>query len=156
TGSPGYEIPPPLDAAAGAARWAVRAAAADLDGAAGPVGELRRPGHQRVLAAGAAPEPPDLLHQRAGVRGARRADVAGAGPLLLPRALPAALAGADPVGAAARRGRHRAAVHLRPAGPAGSAFRAAGAAGRVLHHGGGARPDLRGPALPGDQPRGRP
>ena len=73
----------------------------------------------------------------------------------VPRPAAAALPGAAAAGAAAGRRRHRAALHLRPAGPAGAAARGRRHPDRVLDDGGGARPDLRGAAVPGGQPRGR-
>ena len=61
----------------------------------------------------------------------------------------AALAGAAAAGAAAGGRRHRAALHVRPAGPARQHPRGARPADRVLHHRGGDGADLRRAAVPG-------
>ena len=74
----------------------------------------------------------------------------------VPRPAAAALLRPAAAGAAAGGGRHRAALHLRPPGPAGAEPRGRRHPDRVLHDRGGARPDLRGPAVPGGQPRRRP
>ena len=101
------------------------------------------------------PEPADLGGEHRPVHRLRRAAGLGAGPstfpgqrllrafVLLPLVLP-------PGG-----GRHRPALHLRPPGPAGPEPGGRRDPDRVLDDGGGPRPDVRGPAVPGGQPGGR-
>src|SRR5690606_23423240 len=154
TASAAHEDPPPLDPAAGRARRAAGRPAARGDGAPGRVERLLGPDHLGVLARGAATEPADLTDQPRGLRAAGRADGAAARPHRRTRHVAGALARADPAGPAAGGRRRRTSVHLRAPGTAGPAPGGAGCADRLLDRRGGARADLRGPALPGAQPGG--
>ena len=137
------------------ARRGVRAAPARRDRREGRLAELRRPRHLRGLPGGVLAEPAHVGRQHARLHRAGRADGDGARAVGLPLPRRAALAGPAAARAAAGRRRPRAALHLRPPRAARRVARRARRPDRLLDDRGRDGADVRGPAVPRRQPRGR-